>query len=71
MIGTVKRELVCPMEIWCECFGKEAANLKKIDSYEITVIMAKIEGWKPYDKNNCGITKVPIYNKQRTYMRIE
>jgi len=22
------------MEIWCECFGKERANLKRIDSNE-------------------------------------
>ena len=33
--GTVRRTLVCNMEIWCECFGRESSALKKIDSYEI------------------------------------
>ena len=25
--GTVKRERVCPMEIWCECFGKSRSHI--------------------------------------------
>ncbi len=69
--GTVKRNLVCPMEIWCECFGKDSANLKKADSYEITAIMARIENWKPYDGTKSGTTRFPIYNKQRAFMRVE
>lgn len=69
--GTVKRMIVCPMEIWCECFGKDSANLKKGDSYEITAIMARIENWKPYDGTKSGTTRFPIYNKQRAFMRVE
>ncbi|OCA97853.1 virulence-associated E family protein [Clostridium beijerinckii] len=69
--GTVKRNLVCPMEIWCECFGKDSANLKKSDSYEITAIMARIENWKPYDGTKSGTTRFQIYNKQRAFMRVE
>ncbi len=70
-VGTIKRNLVCPMEIWCECFGKDSANLKKADSYEITAIIARIENWKPYDGTKTGITKFPIYNKQRAFMRVK
>jgi len=70
-LGTVKRSLVCPMEIWCECFCKEAANIKKADSYEITAILSKIENWKPYDGTKSGATRFPIYNKQRAFMRVE
>jgi len=69
--GTVKRKLVCPMEIWCECFSKDSANLKKADSYEITAIMARIGNWKPYDGTKGGTTRFPIYNKQRAFMRVE
>jgi predicted P-loop ATPase len=69
--GAIKRNLVCPMEIWCECFGKDSANLKKSDSYEITAIMARIENWKPYDGNKSGTVRFPIYNKQRAFMRVE
>lgn len=70
-IGTVKRNIVCAMEIWCECFGKDSANLKKADSYEITAIMSRIENWKHYDKTQSGTTRFPIYNKQRAFMRVE
>lgn len=70
-VGTVKRMIVCSMEIWCECFGKDSANLKRADSYEITAIMSRIENWKPYNLNKSGTTRFPIYNKQRAFMRVE
>lgn len=70
-VGDEKRKLVCPMEIWCECFGKDSANIKKSDSYEITAIMARIENWKPYDGTKSGTTRFHIYNKQRAFMRVE
>ncbi|MBC2723235.1 virulence-associated E family protein [Desulfosporosinus sp.] len=68
--GTVRRERVCTMEIWCECFGKEAVNLKKADAYELNAILAKIEGWKRYDENKKGNFKFPIYGSQRGYVRV-
>lgn len=69
--GTKRREIVCSMEIWCECFGKDAAALKKSDSYEITSIMSRLEQWKPYDGTQSGTIRFPIYNKQRAFMRVE
>lgn len=66
-----KRKTVCTMEIWCECFGKDASALRKSDSYEISSIMAKIEGWKPYNKNKTGMLRFSIYNRQRAFMRCE
>lgn len=68
--GTIKREKVCVMEIWCECFGKERQNIKKADSYEIEGILNKIGGWKRYDTNSTGKTKVPLYGVQKTFVRI-
>ncbi len=67
--GTVRREQVCTMEIWCELFGKEATAMRKIDSYEINAIMKKIEGWKKYDGNKQGRLRVPLYGIQRVYIR--
>ncbi len=32
--------------------------------------MAKIEGWKSYDKNKTGMLRFPIYNKQSGLMSI-
>lgn len=68
--GTIKREKVCVMEIWCECFGKERQNIKKADSYEIEGILNKIGGWKRYDANSTGKTKIPLYGVQKTFVRI-
>lgn len=67
--GTVRRMMVCNMEIWCECFGRESSVLKKIDSYEISGIMRKIEGWGKYAETKNGMSGFPIYGKQRAYVR--
>lgn len=68
-LGSLDRERVCTLEIWCECFGKEAANLKKADAYEINAILTRIEGWKKYEGNKQGNFKFPIYGSQRAYIR--
>ena len=67
--GTVRRMMVCNMEIWCECFGRDSSTLKKIDSYEISGIMRKIEGWGRYTATKNGTSSFPIYGKQRAYVR--
>jgi len=67
--GTVRRMMVCNMEIWCECFGRDSSALKKIDSYEISGIMRKIEGWGKYTATKNGMAGFPIYGKQRAYVR--
>lgn len=67
--GTVRRNMVCNMEIWCECFGRDSAALKKIDSYEISGIMRKIEGWTKYTLTKNGVAGFSIYGKQRAYIR--
>ena len=63
--GGRKRERVCNMEIWCECFGKERGNLKRQDANEISAIMANIEGWKKADNK----VRFPIYGIVRGYCR--
>ena len=62
--GTVRREYVCNMEIWCECFGRDAPSMKPADSYAIAAIMRKIDGWEKADR-----TTYPIYGRQRGYRR--
>jgi hypothetical protein len=58
---------VSNMEIWCECFGKPQEDLKPADSYAISAIMTKIEGWsKPENRK-----RLPIYGRQRVYSRDE
>jgi len=68
-LGTVIRDHVCIMEVWCELFGKEASMLRKIDSYEIGGIMRKIEGWEKYSGNKSAAIRLPIYGLQRVFSR--
>ncbi len=63
--GTVKRSSVSNIEIWCECFGREASSLKKTDSYEIASIMRKIPEW---ERSKDAPITLPIYGKQRIYV---
>lgn len=65
LVGTVRRMCVSNMEIWCECFGKERANLKRMDSGEISAIMARIGGWTPEDKKE----RIALYGPQWLYRR--
>lgn len=63
--GTVRREAVSNIEIWCECFGKNKEDLRPQDSYNISAIMIRMRGWqktadRPY---------LPIYGRQRVYVR--
>ena len=68
-IGTEKREKVCIMEIWCECFMKERQNLKRTDSYEIEGILNRMGGWEKLDKNKTGKTHYSLYGPQKTFIR--
>ena len=61
--GTVKRTSVSNMEIWCECFGKERANLRRTDSNELTGILARL-GWKRADNK----VRIPLYGPQYVFV---
>ena len=63
--GTMKRQTVSNIEIWCECFGKSKEEMRPSDSYAISAIMVRIEGWE-----KCGVRQMlPIYGRQRVYTR--
>ena len=61
--GTVRRTSVSSMEIWCECFGKERANLHRTDSNEITGILTRL-GWK----RQAGKARIPLYGPQYIFV---
>jgi putative DNA primase/helicase len=63
--GVTRRMTVSYIEIWCECFGKDQANLERRDRNSISTIMAKIPGWERTNK-----LKGTIYGKQRVYERV-
>ena len=69
-VGTVKRDVICNMEIWAECFCYDIASMKRTDSYVINSIMKKIDNWDKYSKNKTGVKNFPLYGIQRCYERI-
>ena len=63
-IGTVRRETVCPYEIWTECFRKPKDDFT--NNNQINTIMARIEGWQ----KSADRVRIPIYGQQRVYRRV-
>lgn len=64
--GTVRRESVSNIEIWCECFGKSREDIRPSDSYAIAAIMLRIKGW---EKTN-DRASIKNYGLQRLYKRV-
>ncbi len=64
--GTVVRDRVSNLEIWCECFGKRKEDIKPSDSYAIAAIMLRIPGWQKTEERETQ----PIYGRQRLYKRV-
>ena len=68
-VGTIRRNQVCNLEIWCECFGRLREAIRKSDSYEIEAILNKIGGWEKYTGGKTGKKHVPLYGSQRVFVR--
>ena len=62
--GTRCRDTVCCIEIWCEAFGKDRANLKRSDSNELIAILLKL-GWQRKPKKE----RIAIYGPQFLFTR--
>ena len=65
---TEKREKICVMQVWCECLGKDPANLKRMESVEIAQILRTAPGWKPH-KNPLRFPDP--YGRQKGFIREE
>ena len=63
--GTVRRMAVSNMEIWCECFGRNREDLKPAESYALSSLMSRIEGWS----RPKTLQTQTLYGKQRVYLR--
>lgn len=63
--GTVRRMAVSNMEIWCECFGRNREDLKPAESYALSSLMSRIEGWS----RPKTLQTQALYGKQRVYLR--
>jgi len=64
--GTIQRETVSNMEIWCECFRNTKESMRAQDSFAIRSIMSRIEGWERVNQ----FQKSKLYGKQQVYRRM-
>lgn len=68
--GTMKREKVCALEVWCECLGNRKEQFRAMDRREINDILRNMDGWKPNDSNKKGTLRFGnLYGVQRAYVR--
>lgn len=65
--GNKKRQYVCCMEIWVECFRKNRNDLKAQDSKEIRLILEGL-GWTRYTGTQSGKRRTGDYGLQCTYV---
>lgn len=65
--GTVKRDKVCALEIWCELLGEDINNIIPYKIREINTVLRNISGWKK--PNKTGILRFEIYGRQRGLIR--
>lgn len=65
---TEPRQKVCVLQVWCECLGKDPANLKRMESVEIAQILRTAPGWKPH-KNPVRFPEP--YGRQKGFIREE
>jgi len=64
-VGNTIRSEVSNAEIWCECLGRNMAELKTADSYQIATLMSKVEGWE----RTKDMKRLSLYGRQRLYRR--
>ena len=61
--GIWPRESVCCLEVWCECFGKNRADITPLDSARIKAILIKL-GWIRQAKKR----RISLYGSQVVYV---
>jgi predicted P-loop ATPase len=63
--GVKRRDFVSNAEIWCECLGRNIADLKPVDSYALAALMTKVAGWERVKETR----RLALYGRQRLYRR--
>lgn len=67
--GSVQRERVCALEIWCEVMEGDRKNLQNARAREIIDILQSIKGWSPYSKSVGKMRFGKMYGVQRAFIR--
>lgn len=66
----MKRDRICAIEIWAECFGIDPGKIKRRDSIEINSILDSLKGWERYvSTRKYGDKKKGGYGDQKGFQR--
>lgn len=65
--GKLERETVSVIEIWCEAFGKNKADLERFKSFEITKMMKRIPNWVQDPKQKWN----KLYGNTRIFKKVK
>ena len=65
--GTVQRKYVCVAEIWCECLGKDKADMSRYNTRDINETLKSLADWEAVSSTK----NFPLYGKQKYYKRKE
>lgn len=63
--GSVERRTVSVLEVWVECFGRAAEDIKFNDSKDIGRILRTVGGWEP-----AGSTRLPYYGSNKLFKKM-
>lgn len=64
-VGTVQRDYVSILEIWCECLNKEKDSANRYNTREINEIMKSLNDWEYIQSTK----NFKLYGKQKYYRR--
>lgn len=67
--GSVQRERVCALEIWCEVLGGDRKNLQNAKAREIIDILQSTPGWNTYTKGTGKARFGRLYGPQRAFIK--
>lgn len=65
--GKIRKDIVCIAELWCECFGKDKADMTRYNTKDINDTMRSLPNWELVSSTK----NFPIYGKQKYYKRKE
>lgn len=63
--GKVQKDCVCIAEIWCECLGKDKADMSRYNTREINEILRSMPEWEVASSTK----NFSLYGKQKYYKR--
>ena len=67
--GTVTRNRVCALEIWCEVFDGTRQGFRNADAREMNGILQQLKGWTEYKDSQGKLRFGNLYGPQRAFIR--